>query len=322
MDTIEATATVIETELLKQSEMDKWLDDKMNKVQKICSQYAPHAITKQSEYKQAKRERTSARKAIAEIEDARKEKTAAIKQAVKDFEARVKDVLEPLTSIDAGYKAEIDAWERESYQRKLAYVQQQYEELAPALVELVPFSRLRDAYSAAEKWENITTQEQTIVESIEAHVSQIASDEKAIDAMQLDAHDTKALKADYFSCLSLGDAMRRHTERKEQQKRVAALEAQRKAIDTTPTMTPEEYEHQTGQPAPVEPTILNKPEEYDEEPPAVAQAVKNPPVPQYVFCGYCNAEQAIALQDARKAIGISRFKLQQSNGKNYVLRSM
>lgn len=322
MNTIEANATVIETELLKPSEMDKWLDEQMHKVEKICKEYTPYEITKQAEYKQAKRERTAARKAIAAIEDARKEKTSAIKQAVKDFEAKVRDLLEPLTSIDEGYKAELDRWERESYQRKLSYAQQQYEELAPALVELVPFSRIRDTYAADEKWENLTTSEQDIVEAITEHVNQIAADEKIIDAMQLDEKEAQALKADYFSCLSLGDALRRHTERKEQQKRVAALEAQRKAIDTTPTMTPEEYEHQTGQSAPVEPTILNKPEEDDEEPPAVAQAVKNPPVPQYVFCGYCNAEQAIALQDARKAIGISRFKLQQSNGKNYVLRSM
>ena len=84
---------------------DQWLAEQRAKVSSIAEEYKPHQITSGQDYRDSKRARTSARKAIKEVEDARKQPVGAIKSAVKDFETQVRDLLEPLSNVDADYKA-------------------------------------------------------------------------------------------------------------------------------------------------------------------------------------------------------------------------
>lgn len=344
---VEATATVIDNELTSLSDMDMWLSEQSTKVESVLKDFAPHTIVDASDYKQSKRERTAARKAIAEIEEARKAKTKAVKEAVRDFETKVRDLLEPLSSIDANYKAEIELWEEQAYQQKLSYAREAYEDMAPALVELVPFERIRDKYSKDEGWDKFTVTDEKVRLSVEGHISQIANDEKTIDAMGLDADETAALKADYFSCLDLGDAMRRSTERRQQRERVAALEAERKAREEERARLEAEMAAQAEQMAASEPIVAQNapqqatqvptkpmdtgsvmtPEQYEAitgEVPnvAVAPAPQAPQTQsQWAFCGYCTQAQASELQEFCARIGISRIKAFDTHGKQYILRS-
>lgn len=346
-DVVEATATVIDNELTSLSDMDRWLSEQSTKVEMVLKDFAPHTIVDAADYKQSKRERTAARKAIAEIEEARKAKTKAVKEAVRDFEAKVRDLLEPLSSIDANYKAEIEQWEEQAYKQKLSYAREAYEDMAPALVELVPFERICDKYSKDEGWDKITVTDEKVRLSVEGHVAQIANDEKTIAAMGLDDDETAALKADYFSCLDLGDAMRRSTERRQQRERVAALEAERKAREEERARLEAEMAAQAEQMAASEPITAQNapqqaiqaptkpmdtgsvmtPEQYEEltgEVPnvAVAPAPQAPQTQsQWAFCGYCTQEQAIELQKFCARIGISRIKTFDTHGKQYILRS-
>lgn len=344
---VEATATVIDNELTSLSDMDRWLSEQSTKVESVLKDFAPHTIVDASDYKQSKRERTAARKAIAEIEEARKAKTKAVKEAVRDFETKVRDLLEPLSSIDANYKAEIELWEEQAYQQKLSYAREAYEDMAPALVELVPFERIRDKYSKDEGWDKFTVTDEKVRLSVEGHISQIANDEKTIDVMGLDADETAALKADYFSCLDLGDAMRRSTERRQQRERVAALEAERKAREEERARLEAEMAAQAEQMAASEPIVAQNapqqatqvptkpmdtgsvmtPEQYEAitgEVPnvAVAPAPQAPQTQsQWAFCGYCTQAQASELQEFCARIGISRIKAFDTHGKQYILRS-
>ncbi|MBS4874135.1 MAG: DUF1351 domain-containing protein [Atopobium minutum] len=344
---VEATATVIDNELTSLSDMDMWLSEQSTKVESVLKDFAPHTIVDASDYKQSKRERTAARKAIAEIEEARKAKTKAVKEAVRDFETKVRDLLEPLSSIDANYKAEIELWEEQAYKQKLSYAREAYEDMAPALVDLVPFERICDKYSKDEGWDKLTVTDEKVRLSVEGHISQIANDEKTIDAMGLDADETSALKADYFSCLDLGDAMRRSTERRQQRERVAALEAERKVREEERARLEAEMAAQAEQMAVSEPMAAQNapqqatqqatkpmdtgsvmtPEQYEAitgEVPnvAVAPAPQAPQTQsQWAFCGYCTQAQASELQEFCARIGISRIKAFDTHGKQYILRS-
>lgn len=354
---VEATATVIDNELTSLSDMDMWLSEQSTKVESVLKDFAPHTIVDASDYKQSKRERTAARKAIAEIEEARKAKTKAVKEAVRDFETKVRDLLEPLSSIDANYKAEIELWEEQAYKQKLSYAREAYEDMAPALVDLVPFERICDKYSKDEGWDKLTVTDEKVRLSVEGHISQIANDEKTIAAMGLDDDETAALKADYFSCLDLGDAMRRSTERRQQRERVAALEAERKAREeerarleaenaareaaqAEQTQQGEQIPESVANPAqnapqqatapapkPMDTGSVMTPEQYEAitgEVPnvAVAPAPQAPQTQsQWAFCGYCTQAQASELQEFCARIGISRIKTFNTHGKQYILRS-
>lgn len=183
----------------------------------------PHEITSEQDYKQSKRERTQSRKEIKAIQDDATERLRAIKEAVKEFEAAKRDALAPLTTIDESYKHYINNYEALVVDSKLQDVEAAYMDYAPALVELVPFTKLCEKYAADEKWENIGTNVEVIKQALCEHVDQIGQDEKTIEAQPVDEVEKQAMKADYFASLDLGEVLRKSSERL----RVAELERKR-----------------------------------------------------------------------------------------------
>lgn len=222
-ETINAKAEVIDDSLAALSEPEKWISSANARVKKVVKDYMPHPITNFEDYRQSKRERTAARKEIKAIEDDAASKLKAIKDAVRTFETAKREALMPLKSIDEGYREAIFIFERTATESKLEDVEAACLDYAPGLAELVPFSKLREKYAEAEKWENLTTNSEAIKQALYKHIDQIAADEKTIDAQPVDDAEKKAMKADFFSCLDLGEVLRKSSERL----RVAELERKR-----------------------------------------------------------------------------------------------
>ncbi|MDY4522484.1 MAG: hypothetical protein SPD80_02680 [Atopobium sp.] len=248
-ETVQAQATVIDDELRELSEADKWLASIQERVDTIVGDYSPHEIVSQADYKDSKLARTQARKEIKAITDEAAARLKVIKDFVSTVEAGKRKALQPLNTIDADYKHYLEQWEALVIDSKLQDVEAAYMDYAPALVELVPFSKLRAKYAAEEKWENLSTNSEAIKQSLYKHVDQIAEDEQTIDAQDVDEAERKAMKADYFQTLDLGEVLRKSSERL----RVAKLEEERKArIEAEKAAIKDEKPQVVETPKPVE----------------------------------------------------------------------
>ncbi|MDY4523081.1 MAG: DUF1351 domain-containing protein [Atopobium sp.] len=288
----EVKATVIEDDIAALTDPQKWILSTQQRVAEIVKDYAPHEIVSDKDYRESKRARTQSRKEIKAIQDDATERLSAIKEAVKAFEAAKRDVLLPLTTIDDSYKHHIGVYEALVIDSKLQDVEGAYMDYAPALVELVPFQKLREKYAAEDKWENIGTNVEDIKQSLFARVDRIGQDEKTIEAQQVDAAEKQAMKADYFASLDLGEVLRKSSERL----RVAELERQR-----TEALEREHLEQQRQQAEQVIEEVFAPEPAPVQAPPAPASQAH----PWVVLIDSATREQMTQLAAALKQIGVS-----------------
>ena len=195
---------------------EEWLRDQRERVERLAREYSPHEITTAQDYRDSKRARTAARKAIKEVEDSRREQVGAIKDAVREFEAEVRDLLAPLSGVDEGYRDAIRAWEALVVESRLQAIEAWYVEEGGVVVEAVPFSRILDRWGAEGRWRNYGTNEVAIKEDLTRRVRSIEVDLAAIDAQHMDDEERMALKQDYLSTLDMSEAMGRAAERRRQ----------------------------------------------------------------------------------------------------------
>lgn len=207
---------------------DKWLAEQRAKVSEIAKEYVPHEITSGQDYRESKRARTSARKAIKEVEDARRSQVGAIKDAVKDFESQVRDLLTPLSSVDADYKEALANWERLVIDSRTQSVQAWYEEEFPDVSSVVGFKTLWDRFSAEGKWGLYGTNEVAIRDDVEKRVGEIEQDLATLDSAPYDDADKVNVKAEYVRTLDMSSALRNADEARKAREAIARAEAERK----------------------------------------------------------------------------------------------
>ncbi len=325
-EVIETQAAPIEEAIEPTSGLDQLVAGITSEAERLAQEYMPREIVTDEDYKQCKRERTGARKDIAALKGRYDERMRAIKDAVKEADARVKAALAPLDAIDAGYKAEVETYESRWKSARLAALAEAYADYAPDLTELVPFERLlvRFGTEKGRQWDARSMSDAQAEEAMHKAVQAIASDEATIDSSPYDDADKAALKADYFATLDLSGALRRTQEAKEQRERVARLEQERgereqERINPEPFkthMTPQEYVaecERMGTPLGPKSALLQE----------VAVTMGSPApgeaVPDYVFAGYGNAAQADAFTDFCNRYSIRRRVKILTHGKNYKL---
>lgn len=265
-DEIEVEAEVIDSPQVL-SGADKWLADVSSRVAARVDNYNPHEITSAEDYKQSKRDRTALRKDIAEIDAERKSQTRAVKDAVRRFELGCKDVLTPLTDMEAQYKSSIDAYEQGMIDTRRIRLAQEYAEMAPDLVPLVPFETLCGHYAEEGKWFNISTGERKASELMQKAVDKIAADEQTISATTQSPEEEQEVKTEYFQTLDLSSALRNCIARREQRQRVAELERRRRER--------EEYERSVESAPVSEPDTSS--DEFDVEPEQVPEVEEREP---------------------------------------------
>lgn len=229
-EALQVEATTIDAELGILSRSEMWLADARGRVAALAAQYpAPAEIETERDYKDAKANRAAARKDAKELDDERKRMTRDMDDALKRFRADVKDVLTPLTELDAAYKEALDAYEERWAKARLVELSEEYEAYAPDLMPLVPMERLL-ALRGSERGKAWLARGTTLAAAkaaMLAAIDQVAADEQTL-ADSVDPEDLEAAKADLFTTLDLGSALRTARARADQRERVRRLEEERR----------------------------------------------------------------------------------------------
>lgn len=206
---------------------DRWLAEQRAKVAEIAKEYVPHEITSGDDYRDSKRARTQARKAIKAVEDARRQQVGAIKDAVRDFEAQVRDLLAPLSSVDADYKAALAEWERLTIDSRTQEVAAWYAETQGDVAQLVPFETIWQRYAHSEKWDLYGANLVQIEQDVAGIVESIEQDMQTLDSAPYADEDKAAVKSEYLRTLDLSGALRSADEARKRRERMAEVERQR-----------------------------------------------------------------------------------------------
>ena len=223
----EVRAEVIDTPTIMPG-VDRWLAKQREKVDGISKEYVPHAITSADDYKSSKRARTSARKEIKAVEDERRAKLGAIKDAVASIEGEVRDLLTPLKDIDSEYKAALDEWERLAVESRTQSVAAWYAEGFGDVAALVTWDTLWARYSEAGKWGLYGTNEVAIEQGVEEAVKGIQADLDTIARSPFDDADRKTVMAEYLRTLDLSAALRDAEAARQRRERMARVERERR----------------------------------------------------------------------------------------------
>lgn len=326
-------ATTIETAISPLSKAEAWLAGASARVQQLAQEYrVPEEIADDAAYKEAKASRASVRRDAKELDDERKRMTREMDDALKRFRADVKGVLEPLTDLDAAYKEALDAYEERWGRQRRRDLEEAYEEYAPALMELVPIDRLISLRGSerGKAWLNRSTNVEAAKASLRSAIDQVARDEQTLNA-SVDEEDLEAAKADLFTTLDLGAAIRTAQARAEQRERVRRLEEERRQREEEARRIAEEARlererrrlEQQQAPAPVptpqavpEPQAVQGQQAVPYTPPEilpnpmrehVADTMGQPErgkVPPFVFCAYGTRADADAFSAWCKQRGI------------------
>lgn len=206
---------------------DRWLAEQRAKVAEIAKEYVPHEITSGDDYRESKRARAQARKAIKAVEDARRQQVGAIKDAVRDFEAQVRDLLTPLSGVDADYKAALAEWERLTIESRTQEVAAWYAETQGDVARLVPFETIWQRYAHAEKWDLYGANLVQIEQDVAGVAESIEQDLATLDSAPYEPEDKANVKAEYLRTLDLSGALRSADEARRRRERMAEVERQR-----------------------------------------------------------------------------------------------
>lgn len=223
-------AEVIESDLSPLAASERWLAGARERVAELAAQYrVPDEIVTDRDYKDAKQSRASVRKDAAAIDAERKATTRAMDDALRAFRDGVKDVLLPLTELDAAYKAALDAYDERWGQERRQALQEAYDEYAPDLVPLVPLDRLIAKFGSdrGKGWLMRSVNVEAAKAGLRGSVDAIAAGERTVEGA-VDPEDAEGAKADYFSTLDVGQAIQAAQARAEQRERVRRLEEERR----------------------------------------------------------------------------------------------
>lgn len=283
-------AKVIDTELDTLTKAEKWLAGAAERVSERCELYRPPAsIESEKQRKDCVEARAQCRKDAQEIDNERKALLRTIEDALKKFKSEVKDVLAPLTDLDAEYKRLLDEYEEGWRTERVIELTQEYEAMAPQLVPLVPFERLMARYGneKGKVWTNRSTNIVSCKEMLALALYDIAECERTIRE-QVPEEDVKSTLATYFDTLDLQGAQFAARRLREQRERLAQLEAERAA-----------REAQWANPQPV---VEPEPQPVVDAP--VAQPVADAPHPWVIIASSATKAQMLRLRDYARCVGI------------------
>lgn len=291
MDAINVDAKPIDQELDTISRAEKWLASASERVSERCELYRPpERIESEQQRKECTAARTQVRKDAAEIDNERKAMLRVMEDALRKFKSEVKDVLSPLTDLDAEYKRLLDEYEELWRTERYVELAQEYEGIAPDLVELVPFDRILARYGneRGKVWTNRSTNIVAAKEMLGEAIYGIADAERIIreSVPEQDVQDTLL---SFFSTLDLQKALSNARALAEQRERLAQLEAERAA-----------REAQWSQP---QPEVESYPEPQPVPQPA-PQPVTDVPHAWVIIASSATRQQMLQLRDYAHSVGI------------------
>lgn len=238
--TVEVDATTVEP-LAELSAADIWLAEVSDRVNAIKAEFMPcKELESGEEYQQAKRDRAALRKCIGDLDGERKDMSRPVEEAVEAFRAAAKGVIEPLDELEAGYRDAIRAYEQDWTERRMALLDQTYQDMAPWLRDAVPLTSLLARYGVEGKWTKRGTTDAAAVEGLEKAINKVAEGEKQLDAVEYrNPTERDAARSQYFERLDVGELLAWLNETRERADRVAELDARRAEQQAQPKTKPD-----------------------------------------------------------------------------------
>jgi hypothetical protein len=253
-ETVEVVeATTIDTDVARMGDAARWLSDARSQALSAASEHVPHPIRDDADYKASKKARAQASAEYKRLDEERKSLTRDVERAIKAFKSSASDAIAPLSEVDSGYRRYIDEWEAKCLREKTAEIQTAYEEFAPDLVPFLSFVRVWDMWAAKGKWANRTTPTPKAIADMQEKVEGVAKGYRAIDEMDgLGDSERQAVKAAYFDCLDVGEALARVRRDREMREAVGVLESVQDggSGQPEPAREPAETPSPAPQPAP------------------------------------------------------------------------
>lgn len=236
-EAVAVEATIIEKDVEKAGGSDMierfeaWLVVARADADELASRHEVSEIRDEAGYAEAKKARTEVRRLRDDIDSARKAQLREIESVLKAFKDQVKDAIAPLDELDRGYKAALDAYDAaKRYERGLELAKA-YEDMAPALADMLPYFRLAELADPEGRWLMRTVSDEKARELMEGAAQRVVADYETIGSLPLDEDAKVEVRAEYFRSLDLGAAMRRADEIRIERERIAAFEAERRAAE-------------------------------------------------------------------------------------------
>ena len=222
---IEVEATPIDTELTYQPATINaigWIEYNAAKVARLMEPYSDiEKAVETMDLKAIKAAHADVNSVIKEIETQRKAIKSQYNKPLEAFNAMVEELLKPAKEAKETIAAARDEKEQALRDEKREQLQAIYEEYAPALVDLVPFSKICEL-----KWLNVSTKMKAATEELYAKVDRIASDWESLKSMADSMAHFEECEREFFRTLDLGAATALNAKLVAEQQKIDALKAE------------------------------------------------------------------------------------------------
>ena len=336
-DEIIVEATPIDTDVQRVGEFGAWVADAQARADAALDRYRPAPIGDEAGYGRAKKERAAIRKVRGEIDAERKIRLREVEDALKALKEQVKEVTGPLDDADRAYKAALDEWDALKREERARALAQEYEDMAPALADMLPYERMAAIADPEGRWLLRSVGDRAAVDLMAAAAQRVVADYETVAALDMTDEERTEVRAEFFRTLDLPAAIRHANELRAERERIAAFEEERRQREEEARRAAERAEEERraaaaredaerGADEPSAPEAARTagtitPEEYaalpddirgfkmpERRPPVVVEMATRPEpgedVPEYAVIAYVNSAKRAALVAFCKENGI------------------
>lgn len=336
-DEIIVEATPIETDVQRVGEFGAWVADAQKRADATLDKYRPAPIADEPGYNRAKKERAAVRKVRGEIDAERKLRLREVEDALKALKEQVKEVTGPLDDADRAYKAALDEWDALKREERARALAQEYEDMAPALADMLPYERMAAIADPEGRWLLRSVGDRAAVDLMAAAAQRVVADYETVAALDMTDEERTEVRAEFFRTLDLPAAIRHANDLRAERERIAAFEEERRQREEEARRAAERAEEERRAadaresaerpadaptaPEAARPAGTITPEEYaalpddirgfkmpERRPPVVVEMATRPDpgeeVPEYAVIAYVNAAKRAALVAFCKESGI------------------
>lgn len=247
-EAVEVEAVPIDAEMTVSGQLDRWLATVTERVEAEASLHRPPArIEDEAGYKACKAERAAVRRERAALDAERKANLKDAEEALRRVKAAVRDALDPLDALDVRYKALLDEWDQARADDRRRMLAAAYEEMAPALADMLAYPIFARAKDPEGRWLLRTVSDAKARELMEAAMHEVTEAYETLGSMGLDKSDELAARTELLRAgCDLGAAVRFARDLKEKREQVEAFEAERAPYEPSSVVpggyVPEEVE--------------------------------------------------------------------------------
>lgn len=227
-DEIIVEATPIDTDVQRVGEFGAWVADAQARADAALDRYRPETIADEAGYGRAKKERAAIRKVRGEIDAERKIRLREVEDALKALKEQVKEVTGPLDDADRAYKAALDEWDALKREERARALAQEYEDMAPALADMLPYERMAAIADPEGRWLLRSVGDRAAVDLMAAAAQRVVADYETVAALDMTDEERTEVRAEFFRTLDLPAAIRHANELRAERERIAAFEEERR----------------------------------------------------------------------------------------------